>query len=173
MLRAYHPACHSLCSEAFRYQIKRSIQAVALRSLLFPSIEKPHLRGIDPFQIVRLHACEPNLFPRIDALQQRDRRSRNHSRIVGGSFEREAPRDQRIVAATERPRDLELQGDRFRTDVIATQPPPDRLAMRNQRALQLQRIEREVVLEGIFFAVRFALPIADDMPRIASVRELI
>jgi hypothetical protein len=43
----------------------------------------------------------------------------------------------------------------------------------DQNAAQFERIEREIVLEGILLAVRFPLPIGDDGTRIAPIGEFI
>jgi len=56
-------------------------------------------------------------------------------------------------SSAQRARDFELQRHRPRAYAVGPQTPPDRLAMRDQHALQFERIERKVVLEGALLPV--------------------
>jgi hypothetical protein len=80
-------------------------------------------------------------------------------------------RDQRIAPAAKRTRKFQLERDRSRANAVGPQPPRDRVAMRDQHAPQLDRVEREVMRESIFLAVRLALPVGDHRPRIVARRK--
>src|SRR4029077_7176696 len=59
-----------------------------------------------------------------------------------------------------------------RANSVSAKTARDRVAMGNQRAPQFDRIERMIMRESIFLAVRLALPVGDYGPGVMAGRQL-
>ena len=121
---------------------------------------------------MRLDTRKANFMLATHARKQMRRGGRDLAAVVGRTREGKAPREQRIAAASERSRELELERYGSRADLVRAQPAANRFAMSDQRALELNRIEREIAAEGVFLAVRLALPVGDHGARVAPIGKL-
>src|SRR6185437_7304475 len=106
---------------------------------------------------MHLHAGEAYPLAFAHAFDHRPREAGEFGAVVGRSLQRVAARYYRIAALPKRTRELELERHRACAHAVSTQPPPERVGMRDQHPRQLQRIEREVVLERALLAVGLAL----------------
>ena len=104
-------------------------------------------------EIVHLHAGEPNFVFFFHLRNEFDREFGYLRAVVGRMLQRGTPRDERETPLPQRPRQFQLQRHGARTDIVIAKPPSDRLAMRDQHAAQLQPVQIQIVLEGVFLAI--------------------